>query len=234
MAPEFPLHVLSEYALLADGERGVMVGPRGDFVWMCAPRWDSDAVFSALIGGEGVYAVTPVDQPFVWGGYYEPRSLIWRSRWITTTQAIECREALAMPGDRHTAVALRRVEAIDGDTRVRVVFDPRAGFGRYKPSRVQHAGGIWTARCGPLYLRWSGMTGARPRSAAGSGRRSQFRPAAGWTWCWRSPTVRSPARRPAPIRPGPRPERPGTKQSRSCPARSPTGTPATRTPCCAG
>jgi alpha,alpha-trehalase len=167
MAPEFPLHVLSEYALLADGERGVMVGPRGDFVWMCAPRWDSDAVFSALIGGEGMYAVTPVNQPFVWGGYYEPRSLIWRSRWITTTQAIECREALAMPGDAHTAVALRRVEAIDGDTRVRVVFDPRAGFGRHKPSHVQHADGLWTARCGPLYLRWSGPTGARPRSGGG-------------------------------------------------------------------
>ena len=43
--------MLREYALLADGERGVLVGPRGDFAWMCAPRWDSDAVFSSLIGG---------------------------------------------------------------------------------------------------------------------------------------------------------------------------------------
>ena len=169
VAPEFPLHVLSEYALLADGERGILVGPRGDFVWMCAPRWDSAAVFSALIGGAGAYAVTPVDQPFVWGGYYEPGSLIWRSRWITTTQAIECREALAMPGDRHTAVALRRVEAIDGDTRVRVVFDPRAGYGRNRPEQITHANGVWTARCGPLYLRWSGMMGARPRSGGGLG-----------------------------------------------------------------
>ena len=39
--------------------------------WLCAPRWDSDAVFSALIGGRGVYAVTPVDARFVWGGFYE-------------------------------------------------------------------------------------------------------------------------------------------------------------------
>jgi hypothetical protein len=28
-------HVLREYALLADGERGIIVGPRGDFAWMC-------------------------------------------------------------------------------------------------------------------------------------------------------------------------------------------------------
>jgi hypothetical protein len=49
-------HVLREYALLADGERGILVGPRGDFSWMCFPTWDADAVFSSLIGGAGAYA----------------------------------------------------------------------------------------------------------------------------------------------------------------------------------
>jgi GH15 family glucan-1,4-alpha-glucosidase len=161
--PEFPLHVMSEYALLADGERGIMVGPRGDFVWMCAPRWDSDAVFSALIGGAGVYAVTPAERAFVWGGYYEPGTLIWHSRWVTTSQEIECREALAMPGDPHTAVALRRILAIDGDTQVRVFLDPRAGFGHLKLSRISHQDGFWTARCGPLYLRWTGADQAARR-----------------------------------------------------------------------
>ena len=53
--------MLREYALLADGERGTLVGPRGDFAWMCAPRWDSDAVFSSLIGGGGMDAVTPAE-----------------------------------------------------------------------------------------------------------------------------------------------------------------------------
>ena len=43
---EFSPDVLRQYALLADGERGVLVGPRGEFAWMCAPSWDSDAVFS--------------------------------------------------------------------------------------------------------------------------------------------------------------------------------------------
>ncbi len=165
-APEFPLHVLSEYALLADGERGVMVGPRGDFVWMCVPRWHSDAVFSTLIGGPGVYAVTPAEPSFVWGGYYEPNSLIWRSRWVTTSQVIECREALSMPGDPHTAVALRRILAVDDDTRVRVFLDPRAGFGQHRPSRISRQGDVWTARCGPLYLRWSGAGIARDGPAA--------------------------------------------------------------------
>jgi alpha,alpha-trehalase len=80
--PEFHPHVLRDYALLADGERGALVSPRGDIVWLCAPRWHSDAVLSSLIGGAGVYAVNPA-HTFVWGGYYEEGSLIWRSRWIT-------------------------------------------------------------------------------------------------------------------------------------------------------
>ena len=167
MSNDFPLHVLSDYALLADGERGILVGPRGDFAWMCAPRWDSDAVFSTLVGGSGVYAVTPAEPSFVWGGYYEPGTLIWRSRWVTTTQEIECREALSMPGDPHTAVALRRVLAIDGDTQVRVFFDPQAGFGRHRPSQVSRRNGVWTARSGPLYLRWSGIPATVRRRGTG-------------------------------------------------------------------
>lgn len=126
---DFPLHVLRDYAVLADGERGVVVGPRGEHVWMCAPSWDSDAVFSGLVGGEGLYAATPARTPFVWGGHYEAGSLIWRGRWVTGSQIVECREALAMPADPNSAVVLRRVEAVDGPTRVEIVLDPRAGFG---------------------------------------------------------------------------------------------------------
>lgn len=123
-------HALRDYALLADGRRGALVGPRGDIVWMCAPAWDSDAVFAALIGGDGWYTVTPTD-PFVWGGYYEAGSLIWRSRWITTSGIIECREALAHPGDEHRAVVLRRILAVDGDARLDVHLRPAAGFGAH-------------------------------------------------------------------------------------------------------
>jgi len=152
---QFPPHVLREYALLADGERGALVGPRGDIAWMCAPRWHSDAAFSTLIGGGGCYAVTPADPRFVWGGYYEDGSLIWRSRWITADGIIECREALAYPGNAGTAVLLRRIQATDTPARVRVQLDVRAGFGRHKMTRLQR-GAAWTGRTGPLYLRWSG------------------------------------------------------------------------------
>ena len=157
----FPPHVLREYALLADGERGILVGPQGDFAWMCAPRWDSAAVFSTLIGGAGGYAVTPIDQRFVWGGSYEDGTLIWRSRWVTRTGIIECREALAFPADPHTAIILRRVVAVEEKAEIRVVLDARADFGSKAMSDVRQHHGVWTARTGGLYLRWSGAQGAK-------------------------------------------------------------------------
>jgi GH15 family glucan-1,4-alpha-glucosidase len=154
-------HVLREYSLIADGERGALIGPDGAIAWLCAPRWDSPAVFSGLLGGQGRYAVTPSDPWHVWGGYYESGSLIWRSRWVGASRT-ECREALAMPAGPGRAVVLRRVEAVDGPARVHVVLDVRAGFGRSRMTELSHADGCWSGRSGPVRFRWSGAARARP------------------------------------------------------------------------
>ncbi|GAA2863834.1 glycoside hydrolase family 15 protein [Pseudonocardia halophobica] len=172
-------HVLREYALIADGERGALIGPRGDIAWLCAPRWDSPAVLSSLLGGRGCYAVTP-RQRCVWGGYYENGSLIWRSRWIADDDSIvECREALAFPGDSHTAVILRRVVAVRGEAGVEVLLRPAADFGRASFSRVRRSeDGVWTGRTGPLRIRWSGAPDASPGEDPG-GLRTALRLAPG-------------------------------------------------------
>jgi hypothetical protein len=160
MTGPFRPHVLREYSLIADGERGALIGPDGAISWLCAPRWDSPAVFSGLLGGQGAYAVTPADPWHVWGGYYESGSLIWRSRWVGSSRT-ECREALAMPADPHRAVILRRIEAVDGPARVNVLLDVRAGFGRSQMTGLSRAGGCWTGRSGRIWFRWSGAARAR-------------------------------------------------------------------------
>lgn len=157
----YPPHVLREYALIADGERGALIGPRGDISWLCAPRWDSAAVFSELIGGDGVFAVSPDVARYVWGGYYEPRSLIWRSRWVTETGIVESRDALAFPADQHRAVLLRRVEAIDAAVPIKVTICPRDDFGDQPLEDVHSRDGVWTARSGRLRIRLIGGAGAR-------------------------------------------------------------------------
>ncbi len=159
----FTPETLREYALLADGERGALVGPRGDVAFLCAPAWHDDAVFSGLLGGRGHFAVTPADVSYVWGGHYEDGTLIWRSRWVTTDGIVECREALAFPGDPDTVVLLRQLHAVRGRARARVALLAQAGFDS-EPMRDLHADGEgrWTARTGDLGLRLSGLDAARP------------------------------------------------------------------------
>jgi GH15 family glucan-1,4-alpha-glucosidase len=180
-----PPRVLREYALVADGERGALIGPDGSVSWLCVPSWDSPAAFSGLLGGPGRYTVAPADRWHVWGGYYESGTLIWRSRWVGDVRT-ECREALAMPADPHRAVLLRRIEALDGPARVSVFLDLRGGFGRNRMTsltrhqvtghgdtaragttrgapadRHPRTGHVWTGRSGPLRFRWTGAGQAR-------------------------------------------------------------------------
>jgi hypothetical protein len=150
--------VLREYALVADGERGALIGPDGTVAWLCVPRWDSPPAFGGLLGGAGRYTVTPADPWHVWGGYYENGTLIWRSRWVGRCR-VECREALAMPADPRRAVLLRRVEAVDGPAEVAVILDVRDGRGR--PATLSRHGDLWTGQAGATRFRWSGAGSAR-------------------------------------------------------------------------
>ena len=154
-------HVLREYALLADGRRGALIGPRGDIAWLCFPGWSDPAVLASLMGGEGTYAVTPQGR-FVWGGRYEPGSLIWRSRWITEGGIVESREALAFPGDAERAVLLRRIEAIEGPARLDVVCAMGADYGRRRATRLTRDDGIWRGRSGEHEFGLAGAADAEP------------------------------------------------------------------------
>lgn len=148
--------VLREYALLADGERGAVVDPEGRIVWLCAPRWHSDAVFSSLIGGAGRCAVEPVDPWHVWGGYYEDGTLIRVSRWVTPDAVIECRDALALPADLDRLVLLRRMRVERGEARLRLSVDPRPEFGTQRMRDPRLEDGVWSARSPALRMRLTG------------------------------------------------------------------------------
>jgi alpha,alpha-trehalase len=127
--PKCIQHVLRDYAFIGDGYRGALIGRRGDVAWLCAPSWDSPAVLAQLIGGHGVHTVTPAER-FVWGGSYEPGTLIWRSHWVTASTPIDCREAFALPADPHRLLLLRRIEAISSDAVIDIALDLRGDFGR--------------------------------------------------------------------------------------------------------
>lgn len=159
---------LQEFAFLADGERGALIGPEGDAVWLCFPSWADAPVFGRLVGMPGVYQVTPQGR-YTWGGYYEDGSLIRRSRWILTGGAIvESREALALPATRGRAVLLRRVQAIEGRARVLARHAPQGRDGERLCLSERSGDGSWHWQGAGRWLRWSGAASAQPDGAGGA------------------------------------------------------------------
>nr|WP_218189277.1 glycoside hydrolase family 15 protein [Tersicoccus phoenicis] len=154
------VQTLRNYALLADGERGALVGPNGDIAWLCVPRWDDAAIFSSLIGGSGFYTVAPTGVRFVHGGQYEDGTLIWRSRWVTEQGVVECRQALALPADQDRAILLRRIYLLSGSVPVRVLLQGRPDFGAHTMLWSRTDDGMWTATGGGLSLRVRGLESA--------------------------------------------------------------------------
>ncbi|MGD0442245.1 MAG: glycoside hydrolase family 15 protein [Acidimicrobiales bacterium] len=148
-------HVLRDYALLADGHRGVLVGPQGDCTWLCFPGWSDPAVFAALVGSGGHYLIQPKGR-WVWGGYYEDGTLIWTSRWVTEDGIFESREALCYPATRDRAVLLRRVRALDTPGELLVALDPRSDYGRQSIGTWRRRGDCWEVRGDAMVARWWG------------------------------------------------------------------------------
>ena len=91
--------------------------------------------------------------------------MIWRSRWVTRDGIVECREALAYPGDPHRVVLLRRVQRRRPQRRaITVALDPR---GDYDPDADDRPApprrGVDRARRAACTCDVTGAGDARPR-----------------------------------------------------------------------
>jgi GH15 family glucan-1,4-alpha-glucosidase len=148
-------HELRDYAVLADGMRGALMDPDGGMAWLCFPGWSDPAVFASLLGSGGTYRLSPPGR-FVSGGYYEDGTLIWRRRWVTEDNVIECREALDYPGEDERCVILRRLEALDGDAVLVGALQLAHDYGRRRAGPWRREDDAWICAADGFHARWRG------------------------------------------------------------------------------
>src|SRR5215467_3112813 len=82
---------IEDYALIGDMQSAALVSRQGSIDWLCLPRFDSDAVFAALLGDalNGQWRLNPTsaeDTPGRAGHVergYEPDTLILTTQWQT-------------------------------------------------------------------------------------------------------------------------------------------------------
>jgi GH15 family glucan-1,4-alpha-glucosidase len=140
---------IEDYALLGDTESAALVGRDGSIDWMCLPRFDSDACFAALIGGEGRgrFRIAPASPVRSTTRRYRPGTLVLETTFATDEGVV--RVVDAMPPRDGTPDVARVVEGVRGRVPMRVELAIRFGYGVVVPWIRRRGGGVYTAVGGP-------------------------------------------------------------------------------------
>ncbi|QEE62019.1 glycoside hydrolase family 15 protein [Salinibacterium sp. dk2585] len=149
---------LEDYAFLSDLHTGPLVSRRGSIDWLCLPRFDSPAFFSAILGDadDGRWLLQVVDGE-VSDRRYIPNTFVLETTWTTGTGIAKVTDFLPA-GDGH-ANLIRRVECLEGTVTVEHDLRIRFDYARATPwvREVTHHGApALLALAGPDALLFNG------------------------------------------------------------------------------
>lgn len=127
---------IEDHGLIGDGRTAALVGRDGAVSWLCAPRFDSPALFCRLLDAErgGAFVLAP-DNLTESGQAYLPNSgiLVTEMRGasgrVRVTDALTLRSGADLSEDVSAARGelLRHVEVLEGPVRLRIEVAPRGG-----------------------------------------------------------------------------------------------------------
>jgi GH15 family glucan-1,4-alpha-glucosidase len=146
---------IEDYALIGDTHTAALIGRDGSIDWLCMPRFDSAACFSALLGdsSHGRWLIAPADGSTCTSRRYLGRSLVLQSEFRTSTGTVRVTDCMP-PRDNSVDLA-RIVECVDGEVRMQMELVIRFDYGSVVPW-VRRIDGVLLAIAGPDALSlWS-------------------------------------------------------------------------------
>ncbi len=130
---------IEDYALVGDMQTAALVGRDGSVDWLCLPRFDSHAVFAALLGTEehGFWRLGPaygkdVPAPPASRRRYQGDSLILESEWDTPRGTVRITDFMP-PRGSDAPQLVRIVEGVSGRVPMRSALRMRFSYGWVVP-----------------------------------------------------------------------------------------------------
>ncbi len=124
---------IEQYALIGDTHTTALVGDDGSIDWLCLPRFDSPAVFAALLGDEehGRWLIGPAAGGRAARRRYRDGTLILETEFVTPEGAVRVIDF--MPLREHSVDVVRIVEGIRGRVPMRMELVIRFDYGSIVP-----------------------------------------------------------------------------------------------------
>jgi GH15 family glucan-1,4-alpha-glucosidase len=124
---------IEDYALIGDCVSGALVSRDGSIDWLCLPRFDSGAMFAALLGDErhGRWRIAPTGDDVRVTRRYLGESMVLETRFETATGA--CRLVDAMLLGTPDPDLVRIVEGVHGTVELEMDLTIRFDYGSIVP-----------------------------------------------------------------------------------------------------
>ena len=145
---------IEDYGMIGDTQTAALVSKSGSIDWFCAPAFDSDACFTALLGYDehGRWSIRPSQTVREVRQTYQGDSLVLVTEFECDTGIARITDFMPINNDRCDLI--RVVEGIEGEVALEIAVAPRFGFGANTPWVVTHKGGaLMTAGPDSLCLR---------------------------------------------------------------------------------
>lgn len=126
---------IEDHGIIGDLHTAALVGLDGTIDWFCAPRFDSPAVFAAILDDEkgGHFQLRPVAAETKSWQYYLPETNVLVTRFTTHAGVAEIVDFMPVQDSRSQRghhMLIRRVTGIRGAIRMRLECQPRFNYGR--------------------------------------------------------------------------------------------------------
>ena len=139
---------IEQYALLGDTQTAALVADDGCIDWLCAPRFDSEACFAAILGRpqNGHWRIWPVNGDVATRRKYRDGTLVLETEWDTpegTVRIVDC-----MPVRDQAVDVIRLVQGVKGRVPMKMELVARFDYGAVVPW-VRRADGYLLMVAGP-------------------------------------------------------------------------------------
>jgi GH15 family glucan-1,4-alpha-glucosidase len=133
---------IEDYGLIGNGRTAALVAADGSMDWLCAPAFDSEACFSALLGLDehGRWAIRPVGAVRERRRQYRGDTMILETEFVCDGGSVRIIDFMPFGTERCDVV--RIIEGLEGSLTLEMQIDVRFGYGANKPWIVPVASGF--------------------------------------------------------------------------------------------